>query len=209
MDKKAFAVIAGILIVTFALTTVIQYYRPASQTAGNFENFPLKIGDWTGQKQMIDQQTMEILNPKEIFAASYTNPQGLKIQVLFDFFSAEAAFGGPHSPRNCLPGSGWVISGSSENKINLNGRAIPAGRFDLRLNKSRQVMDFWYVTYYGETSNDYVFKLYQMLSSLTFRPRDVAFVRFVTVQDPAHQEALKQFETTCTQEIYKFLPFDR
>lgn len=68
-------------------------------------------------------------------------------------------------------------------------------------------MDFWYVTYFGETSNDFVFKFYELLSSLTFRPRDVAFVRFVASADPQHLEALKEFESLCTQEIYKLLPF--
>ena len=70
-------------------------------------------------------------------------------------------------------------------------------------------MDFWYITNYGETANDYVFKFYEMLSALTLQPKDVAFVRFVADGDPQSLEALEQFKELFLPEIYDRLPFKK
>ena len=68
-------------------------------------------------------------------------------------------------------------------------------------------MDFWYVTNFGETANDYTFKLHLLASALTFKPRDVAFVRFIAGDDPASLKALEQFQALAVKEIYRYLPF--
>jgi hypothetical protein len=47
-----------------------------------------------------------------------------------------------------------------------------------------------------------------MISSLTLRPTDVAFVRFVGRDDPQSLQALEQFEKSFVPVIYSFLPFD-
>ena len=68
-------------------------------------------------------------------------------------------------------------------------------------------MDFWYVTRRGETANDYQFKLYTMISSLTLQPTDVAFIRFAAYDTPAGLQALDDFEQTFVPLIYSYLPY--
>ena len=79
---------------------------------------------------------------------------------------------------------------------------------NLRLGDAAKIMDFWYITKYGETSNDYTFKFYAMLSSLTFKPTDVAFIRIITDNDSASVSALDDFEQSVLEEIYERLPFE-
>ena len=66
-------------------------------------------------------------------------------------------------------------------------------------------MDFWYITHYGETANDYMFKIYMLVSALTFKPRDIAFVRFVAQDDPKSLAALDEFQSLVLKEIYGHL----
>lgn len=209
MGKKSFYLCLGAVVFTFIFTLLIRFYRP--QTAGNvdFDNFPMKIGEWRGERDTISPDILGILNPQAIVSATYTNPEGISVHLLCDFFSSEATFGGPHSPRNCLPGSGWTITGTESNSIEVANRIIPAGRFQLQLDQFHQVMDFWYITHMGETANDYVFKLYELLSALTFKPRDIAFVRFVAKDDPESLAALKEFQKLSLKEIYQRLPFEK
>ncbi len=208
MDKKSFYISILVITLTFAMTLLIKFYRPATAGDVNFDTFPLTIGDWQGTEDIVDPQVLELLNPQAIISATYVNSDGISIHLLFDFFSSEATFGGPHSPRNCLPGSGWVIKETVANNIVNANSVIPAGRFQLQMNKSKQVMDFWYITHYGETANDYIFKLYELLSALTFKPRDIAFVRFVADDSPQSLEALAEFQTLMLKEIYGHLPFE-
>jgi len=68
-------------------------------------------------------------------------------------------------------------------------------------------MDFWYITRYGETANDYKLKFYTMISSLTLRPTDKAFVRFVANGDSLSIAAMEEFEAVIIGDIYGHLPF--
>jgi len=207
MDKKAFYLIIGIVLVVFVFTMLLTYFRPVSAGDVNFDDFPMEFGQWKGKKENITQTVIDMLNPMDITSISYVNDEGINIHLFFDYFSSDASFGGPHSPRNCVPGSGWIIENTYEKNIELNGRIIHSGVFELRFEKSLSVMEFWYVTHFGETANDYRFKLYELLSALTFSPRDVAFIRFVTSNDPKSLEALKEFQSLVIPEIYNQLPF--
>ncbi len=207
MDKKSFWLVLTIVIVTVAISAMIKFYRPASNAQINFDAFPLSRGDWTGVREEVPDYVIEMLNPKEILAATYTNGRGARVQVLFDFFSGEASFGGPHSPRNCLPGAGWSLSPASLHPIALSDRTITVDRIVIGRDNTKQVMDFWYVTNYGETSSDYRLKLYSMLSSLTLKPRDVAFIRLIADDNEESRAALDEFESLFVDEIYNCLPF--
>ncbi|KAA3636957.1 MAG: EpsI family protein [Calditrichaeota bacterium] len=207
MDKKTFYIICTAIVLTFVFTLLLLYARPDTAGVVSLDDFPLEIGEWQGEKQFISDATMELLNPQAIISAVYTNKEGVSVHLLFDFFSSEAAFGGPHAPRNCLPGSGWVISETESAKINIESKEIDAGRFLLTRNRNSQVMEFWYITHLGETANDYVFKLYELGSALLFKPRDVAFVRFVCANDAESVQALREFQKLVLPVIYDRLPF--
>jgi EpsI family protein len=207
MDKKAFYFIISIVLVAFIFTMLLTYFRPESAGDVDFDNFPLEIGEWKGKNEKISQTVIDLLNPMDITSITYVNNEGISIHLFFDYFSSDASFGGPHSPRNCVPGSGWIVENSYKNNIQFNGKVIPAGVFELQFEQSQSVMEFWYVTHFGETANDYEFKLYELLSALTFSPRDVAFIRFVADNDPKSLEALKEFQSLVIPEIYSYLPF--
>jgi EpsI family protein len=207
MAKKAFIAILLLLILTFSFSYVIKHFKTVSYRISSLSTFPLKLGNWQGKIDIVSQSTLDMLNPDQLFSATYINNQGHKVQLFFDYFSSSGSMGGVHSPRNCLPGSGWTILQTRDRTIKIGNRAIPASRFYLSLGESRQVMDFWYITRKGETSNDYTFKLYTMLSSLKLQPTDVAFIRFAALDSEASLAALDDFEKTFTPVIYQYLTY--
>jgi EpsI family protein len=199
---------AIVLIATFAFGMTLKHYQPGTMTDAQIEAFPLEKDGWIGKERKVADYVLEVLKPVAIFQADYVNSEGVTVNLFMDYFASEKGGGGPHSPRNCVPGSGWVIESDRPHAIKFGNRTIPAHRFVLARGDYKQVMDFWYVTKYGETANDYKFKLYAMLSSLTLSPTDVAFVRFVSDADPASLAALDQFEQSFLPEIYARLPFE-
>ena len=207
MDKKPFIIILIIVIITFVFVYLVKNYQPASNLDVNLADFPLEIDGWIGEKEDIPDYVFTQLNPVDIFSADYFNRNGIQVNLFVDYFESNNV-GGPHSPRNCLPGSGWVILESTDRNIKFGNRTISASRMNLRLGDVSKIMDFWYLTKYGETSNDYMFKFYAMLSSLTFNPTDVAFIRIITNSDSASVSALDDFEQSVLEEIYNRLPFE-
>lgn len=208
MAKQKFILILAVLFFTFAFTNVLRIARPDTGQVRDLSQFPVEHAGWFGRFDRLDRATLEMLDPDQFFNATYTNSQGFAVQLFFDYFRSGGSSGGIHSPRNCLPGSGWAILGKQPRIITFNGRTIRGSRFYLRLGETGQVMDFWYVTRRGETSNDYIFKLYTMLSSLAMQPNDVAFIRFVASDSPSGLQALDEFEKAFAPLIYEYLPFD-
>ncbi len=210
MARKTFIGIAIVLVAVFGFSYAVKFIAPAGHEVRDLNQFPTQYQGWNGRVDVIEQATLDMLNPDHFFNATYANSAGNRVQLFFDYFArGGASSGGVHSPRNCLPGSGWAILGSEPRQININGYIINGSRFHLRLGENKQVMDFWYITRRGETANDYKFKLYTMLSSLTLRPTDVAFVRFVAVDNPQSLQALDHFEKAFVPVIYDFLPFNK
>jgi EpsI family protein len=207
MEKKSFIILLSALIFTFLVTTMIKHYRSPVPLNNILQQMPLAKGDWTGNADPMDPSMQELLSPDRLFSASFINSAGKKVQLFVDYFSPENISGTIHSPRNCLPGSGWIIAGTTPRPLLFNGHTIHANRFNLSLSGSRQVMDFWYVTRQGETANDYTLKFNTMISSLMLRPTDKAFIRFVASDDPQSLAALEQFESLFIGEIYHRLPF--
>lgn len=208
MARKTFLILLAALLIVFTFTLVLRYFKPNSSFTTNLDTFPMRAGDWVGKKDALAPFLIEALKPDYIFSATYTNSRGDRIQLFFDYFTGENAARGVHSPRNCMPGSGWSIVKISDVNVDPNNSNIPASRFILNREKLSQVMDFWYVTRYGETSNDFVYKFYTMLSSLTIQPTDVAFIRLVGDNTPDGLKALEDFEKQFVVEIYNYMPFE-
>jgi EpsI family protein len=207
MEKKAFFGIIVILAATFFITAALRFYRPEVQKSANLKAIPLEKSEWVGTEYDINESAIALLNPDQLFSAIYTNSLGKSVHLFVDYYSPSNKSGVIHSPRNCMPGSGWAIIKTENRKFGFNGKEFSGHRIHLQRAGQEQVMDFWYVTRYGETANDYVFKLYSMLSSLTFRPTDRAFVRFVTFSDESSLAAMNDFESLFLKDIYSTLPF--
>ena len=207
MEKKSFVVLLFVILLTFAATTIIGYYRAPVEMAAKLENLPLSKGEWVGSLQQLPESIVELLSPDQFFAASFSDGRGHNVQLFVDYFSPGNMAGAIHSPRNCLPGSGWVIEGSVPRNVELGNRRIGANRFHLSLGEAQYVMDFWYITRLGETASDYRLKFNTMISSLILRPTDKAFVRFVASDDEGSVAAMEDFEAMIVEDIYRNLPF--
>lgn len=207
MAKKAFLTMLALLCATFAFSATIKYYRPVASHRVDVSQFPLQKGEWTGHTLFIDRGILDMLNPDAIFNALYANNSGDEIDLFFSYFAGDNAQGGVHSPRNCMPGGGWVILETQPRMIKVGNASVPASRMMVRFGKTVRAVDYWYITRYGETSSDYALKLYTMISALSFKPTDVSFVRFIGNADPDGLQQLDSFEQQFAQEVYRLLPF--
>lgn len=208
MAKKTFLIILALLIATFAFAAVLQFGRPSSDRHIDIRQFPMAKGDWKAQTLPIEKGVIAMLCPDAIFNALYANSSGDQVDLFFSYFAGENAQSGVHSPLNCMPGAGWTIERTERHDIPFGNGVIPASRMYVRYETETRVVDYWYITRRGETSNDYQRKLYTMLGALSFQPADVAFIRLISADDSAGLSQLGLFESQFTGEIYKLLPFN-
>ena len=197
----------ALLVATFGFNAALHYGRPSSERRIDVAQFPLAKEGWTAQTFPIEKGVIAMLNPDAIFNALYVNANGGRVDLFFSYFGGDNAQSGVHSPRNCMPGGGWTIEKTERHDIAFGGGVIRASRMYVRYETDARVVDYWYITRHGETSSDYSLKLFTMLGALSFQPADVAFIRFISADDPASLSQLEAFETEFIADIYKLLPF--
>ncbi len=94
----------------------------------------------------LDKETLDILNADDILSRVYKNTQTGTIATLFvAYFQTQRTGKTPHSPKNCLPGSGWVPSESgvrydSGSRRNCADQREPLCSFSRRQSECRSLL---------------------------------------------------------------------
>src|SRR5579863_2711920 len=100
----------------YALTLVLVVQAVLFYNASHGETTPLAaplsgfsplVGSWNLQQVgVVDQDTQEILKADDLLTRTYTGPEG-GANLFIAYFKTQRQGQSPHSPKNCLPGSGW------------------------------------------------------------------------------------------------------
>jgi EpsI family protein len=85
----------------------------------------------------------------------------------------------PHSPKVCLPGSGWIPISSDVITVSTMAASITVNRYVVTNHGSRSVVLYWYQTPRRVTANEWMAKLWLVIDSARDRRSDVALVRIV------------------------------
>jgi EpsI family protein len=99
----------------------------------------------------------------------------------------------PHSPKNCLPGSGWVKISSGEIPIDV-GRATPisVNRYVVAYGSQRSLVLYWYQSRDRAVADEYKAKFWVIRDAIRLNRTDTALVRVVVPvvnRDEAQAEA--------------------
>ena len=69
---------------------------------------PTAIGDSVLAREIaIDQDQRDILRADDYLSREYAGSGGRRASLFVAYFLSQRAGQTPHSPKNCLPGSGW------------------------------------------------------------------------------------------------------
>ncbi len=75
--------------------------------------FPVSFG-WTGTDLQIDQETRDVLGAGDFLSRVYIRGKhGARSVSSSAIFQRQRTGQTIHSPKNCLPGAGWVFESSS------------------------------------------------------------------------------------------------
>ncbi len=117
----------------------------------------------------------------------------------------------PHSPKNCLPGSGWLRLDSSEIQIDVGAAApIPVNRYTISRGDSRQVVLYWYQSRGRAVADEFKAKFWVIADAIRYDRTDTAIIRVIVPvidrdADRAEQTAIS-FVKTIYGTIRQFLP---
>lgn len=201
-----------LLLVSFAATVNWLGLRgEAAVERAPLSQLPRKIGEWEqkGEETRFDAQTESVLRATDYTMRDYR--LGRRVANLYvGYYASQRGGSTYHSPKNCLPGSGWVMTDPQLVEVRTpSGAVIWANRFIIESGKHRAVMIYWYQGRGRIESSEYADKLNTVLDSVLKRRTDGAMVRVMTSlgnDEEAAFRAVSDLAANLADHLNPFIP---
>jgi len=154
---------------------------------------------------VIDQETQDILKADDTLTRWYTSPEG-GANLFIAFFKTQRQGQSPHSPKNCLPGTGWQPSETGRIDVPIEGAdggSIHINQYVVAKGSAQDVVLYWYQTQGRVIADEFAAKFYLISDSIRHHRSDTALVRVVV---PIPQDRTKQAEQVGTDFVKAFYP---
>jgi len=169
--------------------------------------FPATFSGWTVlHEDPIDADVANTLRADGLLSRTYTNrasgPAGLLVAW---FQSQRAGASQPHSPKVCLPASGWTPESTGELSIATASGAITVNRYVVASRNERAVVLYWYQTSHRVIAGEWAAKLWLVADALRDRRTDTALVRIVVESNPRNDQQATLMAADFARSVYPVL----
>lgn len=178
------------------------------------EFFPSAIGSWqTVQDLPIEQEVLDVLRSDDTLNRVYSDPAtGVSANLFIAYFKTQRSGASPHSPKNCLPGSGWEpVETPGTISIDVPGRSAPivVNRYIVARGDQQSVVLYWYQSHDRIIASEFSAKFWLVSDAIRFRRSDTSLVKVVVPvrSDAAHAvESAVGFVKAAFPALQKQLP---
>ena len=207
-----FGVLLGLILVAGVLVNAWSYLGEAHVERKELKDFPQSIGAWqrTGTDQILDDETLKVLRASDYLLRDFRKSDGQTANLYVGYYATQRTGATYHSPLNCLPGSGWILSEPGKAMIALpDGSSFVANKYVIQNGDYKSMMIYWYQGRGRNVASEYWGKVYTVLDSVRLRRSNGAMVR-VTVpignsEDAAEKTAI-EFASTASNVLPDFVP---
>ncbi len=207
-----FAVLLVLIVVAGVLVNAWSYLGEAHVERKVLKEFPESIGAWqrTGSDQILDVETLKVLRASDYLLRDFRKSDGQVANLYVGYYASQRTGATYHSPLNCLPGSGWILSVPGKATIALpDGSAFVANKYVIQNGEYKSLMIYWYQGRGRNVASEYWGKVYTVFDSVRLRRSDGAMVR-VTVpireSEATAEKTAIEFASTASSVLPEFVP---
>ena len=177
------------VVLLLAATALLLYARGDSDlipVSEPLSHVPRVIGGWSGSDLQIDQESLQVLGAGDYLSRKYAQDgQPEPIGLFIGYFPSQRTGVTIHSPKNCLPGSGWTFDSSRYIDLrDANKKLHHVGEYVISNGENRQVVIYWYEAHGRSVASEYMAKVYLVSDALRLNRTDGALVRVITSINP-------------------------
>jgi EpsI family protein len=169
-----FVILQGALLYSSVRPEAVPPSRPLAE-------FPLTLGAWQfAQEGVVDQETRDVLKADDLLDRVYVTSSGQAASLFIAAFRSTRNGKTPHSPKNCLPGSGWTPLVSDYLPVDVGAaEPITVNRYVVTNGDNRSVVLYWYQSRNRVVANEFKAKFWLMADAIRLNRTDTALVRVV------------------------------
>jgi len=152
------------------------------------DTLPRRLGPWEVRgEQALDRNTAAYLAPDEYILRDYVNgTNGVSVNLFVAYFKSLQDKYGPHSPRVCLPGAGWLVRST---RVSTTGGeegnpVIPVNEYIMEKSGNRILVVYWYQNERDAWANEFWAKIRLLPDLVRYQRSDVSLVRVISPTTP-------------------------
>lgn len=184
--------------------TILALAVPLPSYLGQLEPVPLRrplsvlaytIGDWHGRDYHLSAQVRAVLGTKDLLLREYAAAGGAPVSLYVSYFAEQKQGEISHSPKNCLPGSGW----RPERTRTVSYPLSSGGQADPQVNEilyekadQHQLVFYWFRERGRIVASEYWVKWYLMWDAMTRHRTDGALLRVSTPVEGSEDAARRR-----------------
>jgi EpsI family protein len=195
--KISFMRLALLFIAILAVGVLVNmwaYLGEAHVERKPLKDFPDQIGAWQkmGSDQVVDEATMQVLKASDYVLRDYLAPNRQPANFYVGYYATQRDGASYHSPLNCLPGAGWILSEPAKVTLPLpNGSSFTANKYIIQNGSNKSLMIYWYQGRGRAVASEYWGKVYTVIDSVRLRRSDGALVRVTVPFSNSEADALR------------------
>lgn len=172
-------------------------------------DFPRQIEGWEGKTIPISPDVRAVLGPGEFMERLYSHKhRDAPVDLFLAYFPSQRTGDTMHSPKNCLPGGGWVpISATHMSLTGPDGKPFAVNRYLIGKGLDRMLVLYWFVEQGRTVASEYWAKIDLVSDAIRENRTDGALVRVGTPLGPGESPATAQKRVVgFTERILPLLP---
>jgi EpsI family protein len=213
LRSKFAAACAAVLIIQAGL------FYSASRGENTPMSLPLSsippiMGSWhLAEESPVEQDVQDVLKADDLLNRTYVSDTGAA-NLFIAFFKSQRYGQAPHSPKNCLPGSGWQPSESGSVDIAVPGGSINVNHYLVAKGESESLVLYWYQSQGRVVADEFAAKFWLVADSIQKHRSDAALIRIVvpvypgdkTEQRAKAEKTAASFASAAYPVISSYLP---
>ncbi len=145
-------------------------------------SLPKAQGEWhaVGDDGVVDPGVLDVLKADDILNRDYADAAGGHANLFIAAFRSQRNGKSPHSPKNCLPGSGWTPMVEDYSTVQIpGGRSIEVNHYIVNHGEDQSLVLYWYQSRDRVVANEYKAKFWVVADAMRYNRSDTALVRVV------------------------------
>ena len=146
--------------------------------------FPMHVEKWQGTEVSMEQKYIDTLQFDDYIIGNFAESKhNLPVNLYIAYYASQRKGASVHSPKSCIPGGGWEISGVEKHAISGieigNGMPFKVNRVVISKGEDKQLVYYWFQQRGRYLTNEYMVKWFLFWDALTKQRTDGSLVRVI------------------------------
>jgi len=186
MTRPGFgSVLATISVLSVTLVvSALSEQRKLNTLALPLESLPRAFAGWDYTEDApLPPRALKRLESTDHCSRLYAKG-GVQIGLFVAYYAQQRSGESMHSPKHCLPGSGWEIWQYGSVAVPVDHSSVNVNRYYIHKGDTRAVVLYWYQSHNRILASEYMGKVWLMRDALFNGRTDGAIVRIVLADRP-------------------------